>query len=419
MTCGPITETHGFVGNRSFHILAKPTGALCNLDCDYCFYLGKRALYPGSDFRMSETVLETFLTEIIESHPDEDVTIAWQGGEPTLMGLSFFAHATTRAEKLARPGQRVEHLLQTNGTLLDERLGAFLKQHDFLVGISIDGPESIHNSHRRDKRGRPSFSQAMRGLEILKKHGVRYNVLRAVSSANVDYPTEVYRFLRDECEARYLQFIPIVATEPDGRISHVSVTAESWGSFLTEIFDLWFRHDVGELFVQIFESALAAWLGMANPMCIFSERCGRYLALEHTGDLYSCDHFVDREHRLGNILSETVDSMIETPRQLEFGESKQALLCTECLGCPVLFACQGECPKNRMAFTETGERINYLCAGYKSFFLAVDGPMRMLAQLIKAGRFADELYSLLSSMDPTLMCPCGSGIMLAACHRPD
>ncbi len=418
MTYSPVTETHGLVGNRSFQVLAKPTGALCNLDCDYCFYLEKRTIYPGSDFRMSETVLESFLTEIIESHSDGDVSIAWQGGEPTLMGLSFFAHAVARAEKLARPGQRIEHLLQTNGTLLDERWGAFLKQHDFLVGISIDGPEFIHNSHRKDKRGGPSFSKTMRGLEILRKHDVRYNVLCAVSSTNVDYPTEVYRFLRDECEARYLQFVPIVVTGPGRTISHVSVTAESWGSFLSEIFDIWFRHDVGNIFVQIFESALAAWLGLANPMCIFAETCGRNLALEHTGDLYSCDHFVDQEHRLGNILSETMASMVETPRQLEFGESKRTLLATECRYCPMLFACQGECPRNRLTLTATGERISYLCAGYKSFFLAADGPMRMLAQLIRAGRVADELYTLLSKMDPTIMCPCGSGIALAQCHRP-
>ena len=419
MTCRPIAQGHGLVGKRSFRVLAKPAGARCNLDCDYCFYLDKRGLYPGSDFRMSKTVLERFLTEIIESHSGRDVSIAWQGGEPTLMGLGFFAHAVAKAQRLALPGQRIEHSLQTNGTLLDDRWGAFLKQHDFLVGISIDGPESIHNSHRRDKRGGPSFSKTMRGLEILKKHGVRYNVLCAVSSTNVDYPTEVYRFLRDECEARYLQFIPIAATEPGSKISHLSVAAESWGWFLSEIFDIWFRHDVGKIFVQIFESSLAAWLGLANPMCIFAETCGRNLALEHTGDLYSCDHFVDQEHRLGNILSETMASMVESPPQLEFGASKQTLLATGCRSCPVLFACQGECPKNRLTPTAIGERINSLCAGYKSFFLAADGPMRMLAKLIRAGRFADELYTLLSSMDPTIMCPCGSGIELAQCHLPD
>jgi len=402
--------------SEPFLVMAKPVGPVCNLDCDYCYYLDKQSMYPKGQTRMSRSVLKAYLTQTIGAQPDGQLTIAYQGGEPTLMGLNFFRRAVETAKGIARPGQMIEHTIQTNGTLLDQEWGAFLREHDFLVGLSVDGPPDLHDVFRKDKRGRPSFSQVMNGLEILKDHHVRYNILCTVNSANAVSPLEVYRFLRDQCQGSYLQLIPIVEVDLNGGVSTRSVTPQLWGSFLTEIFDEWFRHDIGRVFVQPFEATLASWLGIDSPICVFSESCGRAVALEHNGDLYSCDHFVDNKHRLGNILSESISDLIESSVQIEFGKSKSASLPTECLTCDFLFACHGECPKNRVIPSEEGSMSNYLCTGYRHYFETVDGPMRMLAQLIRAGKYADEVYKEFSTMDPRLPCPCGSGRQAGDCH---
>ena len=378
-----------------FHVLVKPAGPICNLDCGYCFYLSKEDLYPSGRFRMADSLLEEYLSQLLGAHSEPEVTLAWQGGEPTLMGLDFFRRAVEMTTRFLRPGQTVEHTIQTNGTLLNDAWASFFKEHNFLVGVSVDGPAQLHNEFRVDKRGRESFSRVMVGLGSLQRHGVEYNLLCTVNAANQDYPREVYRFLRDDCGAQFIQFIPVVEPPSPGDGTVFSVDSEKWGYFLAEVFDEWFRADVGSVFVQIFESALAAWMDLPSPMCIFSETCGRSLALEHNGDLYSCDHFVDPEHLLGNIRDHSMGTLVASPTQRRFGEAKRSSLPKMCLECDVRFACNGECPKNRIIVTPDGEPgLNYLCAGYKYFFHLIDAPMRLLASILRSGGRADQIYDV-------------------------
>lgn len=384
----------------SFHLLAKPTGAICNLDCRYCFYLEKESLYPGDRFRMSDEVMSAYITQLLDAHVTPEVTVAWQGGEPTLMGLDFFRRAVATAEHVKRPGVRLQHTIQTNGTLMDDAWGEFLAERRFLVGVSLDGPARLHDTYRTDKRGRPTFDRVVAGLRTLRRHGVDVNVLCTVNAANADHPVEVYRCLRDDCGAEYIQFIPVVepvaGPGPTGRaeVSDQSVPPEGWGSFLIAVFDEWVRRDVGRVFVVNFDVALAKWLDLPGGWCIFESTCGRALALEHNGDVYSCDHFVDEDHRLGNITETPLVQLVAKPEQRRFGAAKRDGLPRYCRECPVLFACNGECPKNRFATTPDGEPgLNYLCEGYRAFFSHVDRPMRVMAGLVRAGRFADEIMT--------------------------
>lgn len=415
----------------AFHLLAKPTGAICNLDCAYCFFLDKEVFYPGSKFRMSEPVLEQYIRQLIESHQTESVNIAWQGGEPTLMGLDFFRRAITLVEKYRRPGMRFLHTMQTNGTLLDDAWAAFFKEHDFLIGISIDGPQPLHDVYRLDKGGKPSFDKVMRGLRLLQKHGVEFNVLTTANRVNADYPLEVYRFLRDEVGATWMQFIPVVERiNADGltlyqegsTVSQRSVLPEQFGRFLSAIFDEWVRRDVGRIYVQTFEAALRNWLGLgASGMCVFNETCGTGLAIEHNGDLYSCDHFVEPKYFLGNIQDKHMIELVASPRQLKFGQDKRDNLPRYCLQCDVRFACHGECPKNRFIVTPDGEDgLNYLCEGFKAFFHHVDFPMKIMVGLLHRGHEAGEVMAVLERAfagvqrnDP---CPCDSGRKFKQCH---
>ena len=391
---------------RSFHVLAKPTGAVCNLDCAYCFFLQKEDLYPGSTFRMSDDVLEAYLRQTIASEPSDTVTVAWQGGEPTLMGLDFFRRAHEIARGLMPSGKQLAYTIQTNGTRLDDALCDFFREHQYLVGLSVDGPRHLHDAYRVDKAGRGSFDRVMHGFEQLKAHNVDVNVLTAVNAANGDHGLEVYRFVRDEMGVRYLQLIPIVErVGPDGRtgmqagttVTDRSVSSEQWGRFMIEIFDEWVRRDVGDMFVLNFDWALASWVGMESPVCIFKETCGGAVALEHTGDLYSCDHFVEPDYLLGNILETDMGVLARSEQQVEFGRAKRTTLPQYCLDCEVRFACNGECPKNRFIRTPGGEDgLNYLCAGYKAFFTHIDEPMTMMAGLLRSGRHADEVMALLA-----------------------
>ena len=269
-----------------FHVLAKPTGAICNLDCSYCFFLDKEALYPGSRFRMSDDVLERYIASLIDGHRTREVTVAWQGGEPTIMGVDFYRRAIVYQEKYRKPGMTFENTMQTNGTLLNDEWCAFFAENNYLIGLSIDGPRELHDANRLDKGGRPTFDKVMRGLRLLQKHGVEYNILTTVNSVNAPYPLDVYRFLRDEAGTSWMQFIPIVERDDAGN----SVGAEQFGAFLNSIFEQWVRRDVGTIFVQTFEAAARSWLGMPAAMCVFSETCGAGLAIEHQGDVYSCDH---------------------------------------------------------------------------------------------------------------------------------
>jgi uncharacterized protein len=391
----------------SFHLLAKPTGAICNLDCQYCFFLAKEQLYPGSSFRMADDLLETYLQQLLAAHRTPEVTVAWQGGEPTLMGLDFFQRSIELVEKHKQPGQQVTHTLQTNGTRLTDDWGRFFKQHNFLVGLSIDGPQPLHDTYRVDKRDRGTFHQVMQGWQILKRHQVDINILCTVNAANGDHPLEVYRFFRDELGAEFIQFIPIIErVNEDGstliqsgnQVTARSVQPEQFGRFLIGVFDEWVRRDVGKVFIQHFDAALANWVGVPPSVCIFSKTCGTALALEHNGDLYSCDHFVEPDYKLGNIQDTPMLDLIASDQQRQFGQAKADTLPTYCQNCEVRFACNGGCPKNRFLETPDGEPgLNYLCSGYKAFFTHIDRPMGLMAQLLKQGRYADEVMALLAN----------------------
>jgi uncharacterized protein len=437
----------------AFHLLAKPTGAICNLDCKYCFFLSKEMLYPGSRFRMADELLETYIRQLIESQQMPEVSIAWQGGEPTLMGLDFFKRSVEYAEKHKRPGMTVTYTMQTNGTKLDDEWCAFFKEHDFLIGLSVDGPKEIHDTYRVNKGGAGSFDQVMRGWDVLNTHGVDVNILCTVHAANVGHPVEVYHFFRDELGAQFMQFIAIVErvteemlpladmgwskraggerplyTQLGSLVTERSVGPEQYGRFLINIFDEWVRRDVGRVFVQIFDVALAAWVGAPPALCVFSPTCGNALALEHTGDLYACDHYVEPDYLLGNIKETHMIELVASDKQRKFGQDKLDTLPNYCRECEVRFVCHGGCPKNRFIETPTGEPgLNYLCAGYRAFFNHIDGPMRIMADLLRRNRAPAEVVQILASQDAQMEaafatvgrndpCPCGSGRKYKFCH---
>jgi uncharacterized protein len=421
----------------AFHLLAKPTGPACNLGCKYCFYLPKERLYPGSRLRMPDELLELYIKQLLESHRAPRVTVAWQGGEPTLMGVDFYRRAIEYQEKYRRPGTTFENTMQTNGTLLDDEWCAFFKENRFLIGISIDGPRDLHDIYRVDKGGRPTFDRAMRGLRLLQKHGVEYNVLVTVNRVTGDYPKEIYRFLRDEAGTEWIQFIPVVERmNPDGlnliqmgdQVSPRSVRPKQFGRFLIQVFDEWVHNDVGRMYVQTFEATLRNWMRLPSGMCVFDKTCGTGLAMEHNGDLYSCDHFVEPDYLLGNIREKHMVEMVGSEKQIKFGRDKQNSLPKYCLECPVLFACRGECPKNRLAKTPGGQPgLNYLCAGFKAFFQRADESMQIMAMLLSSGRPASDVMSVLAEREEVLskgnkkaapgrLCPCGSGLTYPECH---
>ncbi len=420
------------------HVLAKPTGAICNLDCSYCFFLDKELLYPGSRFRMPDDVLEAYIRQLIESHRSNQVTVAWQGGEPTLMGIDFFQRAIAYQEQYKRPGMTFENTMQTNGTLLDDAWCEFFRAHDFLIGISIDGPRHLHDTYRVDKGGKPTFDAVMRGLRLLQKHGVDYNILTTVNRANAAYPLEVYRFLREEARTTWMQFIPVVERLNEGgltlyqegtTVTERSVQPEQLGHFLRTIFDEWVRHDVGTVFVQTFEAAVRNWLGLASSgMCVFNATCGHGLALEHNGDLYACDHFVEPNYLVGNIQQDHMLELVGSEQQQQFGRDKLETLPQYCRECDVRFACHGECPKNRFLITPDGEPgLNYLCAGYKAFFHHIDRPVKIIAGLLRRGLPAEQVMTILAEEEGRAAvamvkvgrnapCPCGSGVKFKKCH---
>ncbi len=436
----------------AFHVLAKPTGAVCNLDCKYCFFLSKEMLYPGSRFRMADELLETYIQQLLEAHQVPEVTIAWQGGEPTLMGLDFFKRSIDYVEKYKKPDLRVAHTMQTNGTKLDDEWCTFFKENDFLIGISIDGPRQMHDAYRVNKGGEGTFDQVMVGLNYLVKHDVEFNILCTVHAANADQPLEVYQYFRDELGAQFIQFIPIVerATEQllplanlgwsehsgverplyvqqGNLVTERSVEAEQYGDFLITIFDEWVMHDVGEVYVQFFDIALGSWIGQHN-LCIFSPTCGNALAIEHNGDLYSCDHYVEPDYLLGNILEERMIDLVASDQQRKFGQDKYDNLPNYCRDCEVLFACYGGCPKNRFIETPHGEPgLNYLCSGYKKFYNHINEPMRFMANELRNNRAPANVMSYMARKEAELQklfakayrndpCPCGSGLKFKNCH---
>jgi uncharacterized protein len=420
------------------HILAKPSGATCNLACSYCFFLDKELLYSGSKFRMSEETLETYIKQLIETHRSSEVTVAWQGGEPTLMGVEFYRKAIQFQEQYRKPGMTFENTMQTNGTLLDDEWCQFFKENNYLIGLSLDGPRQFHDAHRVDKGNQGTFEKVMRGLRLLQKHQVEYNILVTVNRVTGDHPREIYSFLRDEVGTKWIQFIPVIErVNPDGyniyqagnTVTNRSVQSEQFGRFLIQVFDEWIRNDVGEIFVQTFEAAARNWMGLpTSGMCVFEETCGYGLALEHNGDLYSCDHFVEPDYLLGNIKEEHMLQMVGSSGQSHFGLDKRDSLPQYCLDCDVRFACHGECPKNRFIETPDGEPgLNYLCAGYKGFFHRINEPFKILNFLLRAGRPASDAMAIVAERevhfpeafakakanDP---CPCGSQMNFRDCH---
>jgi len=418
----------------AFHVMIKPRGPICNLDCAYCYYLRKERLYPNSDFRMTDALLEEFTRQYIQAQRVPEVIFGWQGGEPTLMGLDFFRRAVELQHKYHRPGMRILNALQTNGTTLSDEWCRFFREHDFLVGLSLDGPRGLHDAYRVDKGGRPTFDRVMTGLHLLKKHNVEFNILTCVHAVNAEHPLEVYRFLRDEAGARFIQFIPIVERDnktgfQEGtKVTERSVTGQQYGDFLVTVFDDWVRRDVGCVFVQIFDVALAAWLGQPPGLCIFEETCGTALALEHNGELYACDHFVEPRYRLGNIQETPLIELVGSERQRQFGLAKRDTLPRYCRECEMRFVCNGGCLKNRILRTPDGEPgLNYLCEGYKAFFTHIDRPMRIMAAELQAGRPPSgiilhlaceeaELQRRFVQAKPNDPCPCGSGKKYKYCH---
>ena len=384
-----------------FTVLVKPSGADCNLACEYCFYLDKGSLYPHSHLRMTDTVLEAYIQQLLASQPTGEISLAWQGGEPTLMGPDFFERSVKLVERYRNPRQRVCYSLQTNGILLNNEWCAFFKANDFLIGLSLDGPAQMHDAYRVDQGGKGTFDRVIGSWNLLKQFRVDTNILCTINAANASHPLEVYRFFRDDLQADFLQFIPIVEPLPadqhgEVRVSSRSVTPAQFGSFLAGIFDEWIRRDVGRMFVQTFDAALAAWCGLPASVCAYQEVCGSSLVLEHNGDLYPCDHFVGPANRLGNILEKPLAELAGLPLQRQFGLEKRDGLPTCCRQCEVGFACRGECPRNRFSRTPDGQedRLNYLCAGYKHFFNHIDAPMRSMSSLLHQGRPAAEIMSL-------------------------
>ncbi len=369
-----------------FTIMTKPIGPICNIDCEYCYYLEKDQLYPkGEPFKMTEPALESYIRQVIASSPGPQVDFMWQGGEPTLLGLDFFRRAVEIQQALLPKGWSAANALQTNGTLLTEEWCRFLRRHQFLVGISIDGPAALHDRYRVDKGGRPTHHKVMRGLKLLQAHGVEYNVLCTVHAANAEKPLEVYRFFK-EIGATWLQFIPIVEHAGGTAASERSVGALQYGKFMSAIFDEWIRYDVGRIYVQLFETCLGVWYGRPASLCIFAETCGRGLALEHNGDLYACDHFVDPEHKLGNIHFVPLAELVDAPEQVQFGLDKRDKLPAQCRRCDVRFMCNGGCPKERFLLSEDGEPgLNYLCEGYQHLFRHVDPYMKRMTEMLRQG----------------------------------
>lgn len=368
---------------RPLYVMLKPIGAHCNLACDYCYYLEKAKLYDDVPKHvMSEELLEEFVRQYIGAQTMSEVLFTWHGGETLMRPLSFYKKAMELQRKYAG-GRRIDNCIQTNGTMLTDEWCRFFRENNWLVGVSIDGPQEFHDEYRKNRAGAPSFHKVMKGIELLNKHGVEWNAMAVVNDFNADYPLDFYHFFK-EIGCRYIQFTPIVERirkHNDGRhLAHISdseecpladfsVTPEQWGNFLCTIFDEWVRHDVGEVFVQIFDATLCNWVGHAPGVCTMARSCGHAAVMEFNGDVYSCDHFVFPEYKLGNIRNQTLTQMLYSPRQDDFGAMKINSLPRQCRECKYLFACNGECPKNRFAKTKDGESgLNYLCAGYKRYF---------------------------------------------------
>jgi uncharacterized protein len=409
-------------GNRippAFTVMAKPSGPACNLDCDYCFYREKEHLFPDHrHYKMPDELLELFIRQKIEAHKSSQVHFAWQGGEPTLLGVPYFQRALELQKKYAQ-GKSITNSFQTNGVLIDDDWCRFFAQNQFLIGISLDGPRHIHDQHRLDKNGRSSFDQVIHAIHLLKNHGIEFNTLTVVHKENSGSALEIYNFLK-EAGSGFMQFIPIVERLATGqgrdglvlippdfgeeaRVTEWSVDPLQYGQFLCAIFDEWVRKDVGKVFVQLFDVALEMWLGLPASVCVFGRTCGQAAVIEHNGDVYSCDHYVYPENKLGNLSATPLVEMLVSDKQKKFGNAKRDLLPGSCLSCEVRFACNGECPKHRFVKAE-GEpyRQNYLCAGYRYFFNHIDPCMRYMSNEYGNGRAPANVMKWMKHQDALL-----------------
>ena len=356
---------------RDFQVFVKPAGPLCNLDCQYCYYLKKDSLFPDTGtFRMPDILLEEYIVQHFEASTGPVTRFSWHGGEPTVLGLDYFQGITSLQKKHCPPNRRFVNGMQTNGILLDDDWCRFLSEEKFSIGLSLDGPKEFHDRFRKTKGGGPTFEATMRGLRLLQKHSIGFDILCVVNSHNVLHPLEVYSFFK-HWGASYVSFLPLVEPPIDagGGVSERTVPAEAFGVFLTTIFDQWAENDIGRIKVQVFEEALRTAFKQDHSLCIFRETCGDIPVIEHNGDFFSCDHYVDREHRLGNIIETPLAELLDSPAQRAFGSAKLNTLPQYCLDCDVRDMCNGECPKNRFRLTpDEEEGLNYLCPGYRRFF---------------------------------------------------
>lgn len=422
------------------HVMAKPSGSVCNIDCTYCFYLEKEALYPerNKNWRMSDETLENYIRQHIEAQSGDLVTFAWQGGEPTMMGLPFFRRVVELCSKYAN-GKKIDHALQTNGVLVDDEWARFFAEQRFLVGLSIDGPANLHNQYRVNRAGKGTHEKVVAAMALLKAYNVEFNTLTVVGKHNVEHAREVYDFLL-AVGSRYMQFIPLVERmssdtssplqlvlpgESAARLAPWTVPSWQFGEFLNQIFDVWLRLDVDRVYVQMFDVVLAAWMGQPPVLCVHSQTCGHAFALESNGDLYNCDHFVYPEHKLGNIHLQSIHELNNSEQAINFGQAKKETLTADCRSCEFRFVCHGGCPKHRFAVSPSGHPShNYLCAGYKHFFKHVTPYMNVWRQLLENGyplpaimqwlakKEARQAPTTVSRNDP---CPCGSGRKYKKC----
>jgi uncharacterized protein len=377
---------------------------------------------------MSDETLKEYVKQYIEAIKIPEVTFAWQGGEPTLMDIDFFKKAIKYQNQYKKDGMKIYNTIQTNGTLLNDEWCKFFLENNFLVGLSIDGPQKLHDTYRLDKNGESSFDQVMNGLNLLKKHGVEFNILTTVNRTNADHPLEVYKFFRDELGVKFIQFIPIIEQSPgDSGVSEESLRPEQYGKFLISIFDEWVKNDVGDVFVQIFDATLASWVDYPPAICIFAPTCGTAMIIEHNGDLYSCDHFVDSEHLLGNIMENSIEELVSSSKQYHFGLDKTDNLSAQCLHCDYKFACWGSCPKHRFSENNDEKNLNYLCTDYKMFFNHIKWNMQIMASLFNQVRDPGEIMQIFEDnhenlsdifpdVGPNDLCPCGSLLKFNKCH---
>jgi len=380
---------------RPLYVMLKPVGAVCNLRCKYCYYLEKKNLYPQTTgYLMSEEILERFIEQYLQSQTMNEVLFTWHGGEPLMRNRNFFKRALELQRKYGR-GRPIDNCIQTNGTLLTDDWCKFFKENNFLVGISIDGPQHCQDIYRRTADNRPTFLSVMKGVYLLQKHQVDFNGMGVVNDYNVNYALEFYHFFKS-IDCRYIQFSPIVELI-DGKPAPWNVSSEKWGDFLISIFDEWVKTDVGTFYIQYFDSTLANWVGQEPGVCTLAKVCGHAGVMEFNGDVYSCDHFVYPEYKLGNIRNRTIVEMMYSEKQIKFGNAKQDALPSQCKACPFLFACNGECPKNRIIKTGSGEAgLNYLCKGYYKFFEHVAPYMDFMKKELLAERPPANVMKLIA-----------------------